>query len=164
MLACDAEFLGEAKSKIEELSTLLAEREEEFYSFRSDGVGQSHRPLAFLLSAHELHTHTHNAHVFRPTRLTPPKSGMPRRTTMTTSPSRRMALTTLITLMTRKMRRKRQAPRRGRPALRCRRLPDKPPLAQVFFDSAFVVAGAQGQGTSECREGGDVKRPSQFRC
>merc|ERR1719181_2180683 len=31
------EFLGEAKSKIEELSTLLAEREEEFYSFRSDG-------------------------------------------------------------------------------------------------------------------------------
>merc|ERR1719181_1640013 len=72
-----SEFLGEAKSKVEELSTLLAEREEEFYSFRSDGVGQSHRRLAFLLSAHELHTHTHNAHVFRPTRLTPPKSGMP---------------------------------------------------------------------------------------
>eukprot|EP00908_Phaeocystis_cordata_P008492 Transcript_19170.p2 GENE.Transcript_19170~~Transcript_19170.p2 ORF type:complete len:174 (-),score=72.09 Transcript_19170:782-1303(-) len=31
------EFLGEAKSKVEELSTLLAEREEEFYSFKSDG-------------------------------------------------------------------------------------------------------------------------------
>ena len=31
-----AEFLGEAKSKIEELSTLLAEREEEFYSFKND--------------------------------------------------------------------------------------------------------------------------------
>jgi len=30
------EFLGEAKSKIEELSTLLAEREEEFYSFKND--------------------------------------------------------------------------------------------------------------------------------
>lgn len=30
------EFLGEAKSKVEELSTLLAEREEEFYSFKND--------------------------------------------------------------------------------------------------------------------------------
>ena len=33
-----AEFMGEAKAKVEELSALLAEREEEFYSFKNDGV------------------------------------------------------------------------------------------------------------------------------
>merc|ERR1719379_3089529 len=32
-----SEFLGEAKSKVEELSALLAEREEEFYSFKNEG-------------------------------------------------------------------------------------------------------------------------------
>lgn len=42
-----AEFLGEAKSKIEELSTLLAEREEEFYSFKNDV-----RPAARIPAAH----------------------------------------------------------------------------------------------------------------
>ena len=39
-----AEFLGEAKSKIEELSTLLAEREEEFYSFKNDVCRLVHTP------------------------------------------------------------------------------------------------------------------------
>ena len=39
-----AEFLGEAKSKIEELSTLLAEREEEFYSFKNDVRRLVHTP------------------------------------------------------------------------------------------------------------------------
>ena len=40
-----AEFLGEAKSKIEELSTLLAEREEEFYSFKNDVRRLATHPL-----------------------------------------------------------------------------------------------------------------------
>ena len=45
-----AEFLGEAKSKIEELSTLLAEREEEFYSFKNDVRFSPHaRPLTLAV-------------------------------------------------------------------------------------------------------------------
>ena len=46
-----AEFLGEAKSKIEELSTLLAEREEEFYSFKNDVRPAARMPAAQIPAA-----------------------------------------------------------------------------------------------------------------
>ena len=86
-----AEFMGEAKAKIEELSALLAEREEEFYSFKNDGVRPAsalRTPTSSRLNAAAIPAHRRRRSLVVHSRTTTTMTRASRPTASTTSTTR----------------------------------------------------------------------------